>query len=345
MHYQKTLPLGTKFTISQETAQGFNITFNAYKTTYIDQIPYVEKQPQTEKVPYTGSIGIGSFFSQSEVFNSTVVQNTTDTIKSSVDTVNVRLFPHVENNASIMDLQSNQSTFYVHKFLDATANPYNDRMQGACNGRSWAVSSYQGDAKGFGQDKGVTNIAKIGYVCDMAFTRFVFPIDKVLDDSDCPNSTYSVMWSGTYWTSDRCKGTGAHPGMDIAIPSGTNIRAIAGGVVVKSYDNDTAKGWGGLVVIKHSLPNETVWSVYAHLKERKVAEGNDVTVGQPIGLSGGGGNDPHHGNSTGAHLHFQIERKFNGISPYYPSGTETADNIEELKAATYDPIKFIKDHK
>ena len=52
-----------------------------------------------------------------------------------------------------------------------------------------------------------------------------------------------------------------------------------------------------------------IWSIYAHLKSRSVNQGDSISENQVIGLSGGGLNDPNHGTSTGAHLHFQIDKE------------------------------------
>jgi len=183
--------------------------------------------------------------------------------------------------------------------------------------------------------------------------QFVYPIEGLPGDTNCPansgtpkrvegdlSSWYSVVWSGTYNGSNRCKGTGGHPGVDIRVDSGTPVLAIGSGTVHKSYDSSS---WGGLVVIKHTLPNETVWSVYAHLKQRNVSVGQTVSMGQQIGLSGGATSDPNHGTSTGPHLHFQIDKGDIFVSPYWPAtGVGSVDT--KIEANTYDPIKFIEDN-
>ena len=202
-----------------------------------------------------------------------------------------------------------------------------------------------------GAERGVAaTVVKQQFTSEEQTLQFVYPIEGLPGDTDCPaasgtpkrvdgnpSSWYSVVWNGTY--TDGCKGTGGHPGVDIRVDSGTPVHAIGSGTVHKSYDSPT---WGGLIVIKHTLPTETVWSVYAHLKQRNVTKGT-VTVGQVIGLSGGSTTDPNHGNSTGPHLHFQIDKGNVFLYPYWPSsGVGTVDS--KIEANTYDPIKFIKDH-
>lgn len=87
-----------------------------------------------------------------------------------------------------------------------------------------------------------------------------------------------------------------HRGVDIAMPEGTPVNAMAAGRV-------HIAGWRGsyglLVVIDHGGSTRTV---YAHLSEVRVAEGERVRAGQLIGLSG------MTGNATGPHLHFEVIR-------------------------------------
>ncbi|MES0336489.1 MAG: hypothetical protein SFH39_09080 [Candidatus Magnetobacterium sp. LHC-1] len=77
----------------------------------------------------------------------------------------------------------------------------------------------------------------------MATPTVAFPIEGLSGDSDCPKDSgttadgnrnwYTVVWGGKYngnWNT-RCKGTGGHSGMDIAVGSGTQVRSIAAGTV------------------------------------------------------------------------------------------------------------------
>ena len=58
-------------------------------------------------------------------------------------------------------------------------------------------------------------------------------------------------------------------------------------------------GYGTHIVLEHDGGLETV---YAHLSHISVAIGDEVREGQLIGRSG------NSGNSTGAHLHFEVRR-------------------------------------
>lgn len=90
-------------------------------------------------------------------------------------------------------------------------------------------------------------------------------------------------------------GTGyrMHYGMDISVPVGTKLYAVAPSrVVFKGVDEIS-----GHVVI---LQNGVLYMLYCHMKQPALVEvGQSVTSGQLIGYSGATG------NVTGAHLHFQ----------------------------------------
>lgn len=96
----------------------------------------------------------------------------------------------------------------------------------------------------------------------------------------------------------------AHKGVDIAAPKGTGVLVTAEGRVLRTgYD---AGGFGNFVEVSH--PNGMT-SLYGHLSRIDVASGMTVESGQRIGLVGSTG------NSTGPHLHFQIERSGRMVDP------------------------------
>ncbi|MGH3904647.1 MAG: M23 family metallopeptidase [Pseudonocardiaceae bacterium] len=86
----------------------------------------------------------------------------------------------------------------------------------------------------------------------------------------------------------------SHNGIDIANSIGTPIYATTDGVVVES---GPASGFGMWVKLQHS--DGTV-SVYGHINESLVSEGQRVTAGEQIATIG------NRGQSTGPHLHFEI---------------------------------------
>ncbi|WP_053649508.1 MULTISPECIES: peptidoglycan DD-metalloendopeptidase family protein [unclassified Streptomyces] len=93
---------------------------------------------------------------------------------------------------------------------------------------------------------------------------------------------------GSSWSS------GYHTGVDFPVPTGTSVKAVAGGRVVSA-------GWAGAygyqIVLRH---DDGRYSQYAHLSALTVREGQRVQAGQRIARSGSTG------NSSGPHLHFEV---------------------------------------
>ena len=88
-----------------------------------------------------------------------------------------------------------------------------------------------------------------------------------------------------------------HEGIDMAAPIGTPVFAAAAGDVI--YAGDQVRGYGNMIVIKHSSDLVTV---YAHNSLLLVHTGDRVAVGQEIGRVG------DTGRATAPHLHFEVRR-------------------------------------
>lgn len=86
-----------------------------------------------------------------------------------------------------------------------------------------------------------------------------------------------------------------HTGMDLAVPTGTPIRAALPGTVTVSQYN--AGGYGYYVMIDHGNGLSTL---YGHNSKLLVRVGQTVEAGDIISLSGSTG------RSTGPHLHFEV---------------------------------------
>lgn len=129
--------------------------------------------------------------------------------------------------------------------------------------------------------------------------------------------TYPVAYLGGYKL-DGLENSGSHPAIDVKIPVGTPVFAIANGVVAKTMSADT--GFGTHIVILHpnvplldnSNQKTTLYSAYAHLSKIMVSEGEVVKKGQQIGLSG------DTGLSSAPHLHFQMDTDSAPFHPYWP---------------------------
>ena len=85
-----------------------------------------------------------------------------------------------------------------------------------------------------------------------------------------------------------------HPGQDFAIPIGTEVRAMSSGTVLLA---GSSGGYGNKVEIQY-WDGTVSW--YAHNSSLKVSQGQSVSPGQVVALSG------NSGHSTGPHLHMEI---------------------------------------
>ncbi|MFF7591588.1 peptidoglycan DD-metalloendopeptidase family protein [Kitasatospora purpeofusca] len=113
--------------------------------------------------------------------------------------------------------------------------------------------------------------------------------------------------AGSMWAS------GHHTGADFVAATGTPLRAVGAGTVVKAGNGGA---YGNEVEIKLA---DGKYAEYAHLSSIGVSIGQTVTAGQQIGLSGATG------NVTGPHLHFEIR-----------TGSEYGSDI--------DPIAYLRAH-
>ncbi|MCR5289695.1 MAG: M23 family metallopeptidase [Treponema sp.] len=97
--------------------------------------------------------------------------------------------------------------------------------------------------------------------------------------------------------------TSLHYGIDYGVPTGTNVAACASGKVVMA-ENRISTGWS--VCIEH-LPG--LYSLYYHMSKLSVTEGQMVSKGDSLGLSGATG------LATGPHLHWEIRLNMEAVSP------------------------------
>jgi murein DD-endopeptidase MepM/ murein hydrolase activator NlpD len=113
-------------------------------------------------------------------------------------------------------------------------------------------------------------------------------------------------WISSYFGSraDPFDGRSAfHKGVDFAAPEGSQVVAVASGVVTWSRDRF---GYGRCVEINHG--NGLV-TRYAHNQKLLVAVGDTIQKGQPIALIGSTG------RSTGPHLHFEVLKGGRAVDP------------------------------
>ena len=94
-----------------------------------------------------------------------------------------------------------------------------------------------------------------------------------------------------------------HEGIDISVPEGTPIRAVADGTVILVQSEYESGGYGNYSCIDHGGGLSTC---YAHQSSFATSVGARVSQGDLIGYSG------NTGNSTGPHLHFEV--RINGAA-------------------------------
>jgi murein DD-endopeptidase MepM/ murein hydrolase activator NlpD len=94
-----------------------------------------------------------------------------------------------------------------------------------------------------------------------------------------------------------------HHGMDFAGKEGSDVLAVASGVVTWS---GARSGYGNMVEISHG---DGLVSRYGHNKQNLVQPGDVVRKGEPIALMGSSG------RSTGAHVHFEVYKHGRSVDP------------------------------
>lgn len=94
-----------------------------------------------------------------------------------------------------------------------------------------------------------------------------------------------------------------HSGVDLKGPMGDPIYATGDGIVNRC---DWYNGYGNAVVIDHKSGYQ---SLFGHLSRVNVVQGQQVKAGDVIGFLGSTG------RSTGPHLHYEIRKDGNDISP------------------------------
>jgi murein DD-endopeptidase MepM/ murein hydrolase activator NlpD len=121
--------------------------------------------------------------------------------------------------------------------------------------------------------------------------KFTTPADAVISD---------VFGSQRVFNG---KTSSPHLGLDFRVPSGTPVAAMNDGTVLLARPLYFE---GNFVVLDHG---QGLLTLYLHLSEFKVKEGDQVKRGQPVGLSGGTG------RATGPHLHVAVRWQGTYLDP------------------------------
>ncbi len=113
-----------------------------------------------------------------------------------------------------------------------------------------------------------------------------------------PAPYYGIISGNDYWS--------GHQAIDAMCYEGDSIFASDSGVVI--YAGAISGGYGNLVAIDHQNGYLTL---YAHLSGFAVGCGQSITQGQVVGYCGSTG------NSTGAHLHFEVRQNGGFVNPWH----------------------------
>lgn len=141
--------------------------------------------------------------------------------------------------------------------------------------------------------------------------------DKAIKQKTFATETPERLWSGSFAApvaaniSDVFGTTrvfnnevlSRHLGLDYGAPAGTPVHAVNRGQVILARDLYFE---GGFVVIDHG---QGLFSLYLHLSDFRVKEGDRVETGQVIALSGASG------RATGPHLHVAIRWQGINLNP------------------------------
>jgi murein DD-endopeptidase MepM/ murein hydrolase activator NlpD len=133
------------------------------------------------------------------------------------------------------------------------------------------------------------------------------PAETPAKTTDATGALPTFRWPvrGKVITSYGAKTNGkANDGINLAVPEGTPIKAAEDGVV--AYSGNELKGYGNLVLVRHSNGYVTA---YAHASELLVRRGDTIKRGQVIAKSG------QSGEVASPQLHFEIRKGSNPVDP------------------------------
>ena len=125
--------------------------------------------------------------------------------------------------------------------------------------------------------------------------------------ADATNALPTFRWPvrGRVITAYGAKTNGKqNDGINVAVPEGTPVKAAEDGVV--AYSGNELKGYGNLILVRHSNGYVTA---YAHASELMVKRGDTIKRGQIIAKSG------QTGEVGSPQLHFEIRKGSSAVDP------------------------------
>jgi murein DD-endopeptidase MepM/ murein hydrolase activator NlpD len=133
--------------------------------------------------------------------------------------------------------------------------------------------------------------------------RFAAALDAAAGGSGASASGWVVPARGQVTSEFGPRWGTEHEGIDIGAASGAPVRAAADGVVRRA---SWYGGYGNAVIIDHG---DGVQTLYGHNSSLDVQPGQRVSAGEVIAKVGSTG------DSTGPHLHFEVEVDGRKVDP------------------------------
>ncbi|MDQ1631352.1 MAG: hypothetical protein QOC80_1324 [Frankiaceae bacterium] len=145
-----------------------------------------------------------------------------------------------------------------------------------------------------GVRRGITAAEAKARLGELAASRAEREPKTVLPTQGVLSTCFCMRWGTMHW------------GIDLAAPRGTPILAATDGVVLRA---GPASGYGNAIYIQDADGNV---EIYGHMRYYSVKAGDLVHAGDQIAKVGS------EGQSTGPHLHFQIDRGGMEGTPFDP---------------------------
>jgi uncharacterized protein YgiM (DUF1202 family) len=138
-------------------------------------------------------------------------------------------------------------------------------------------------------------------------------------------------------------GLAGHEGLDMRAIMNANIYAAADGEVYQ-VGHPANHPYGLHIRIKHEVGGQVYRTIYAHLNQAQVSQGQQVKAGDKIGLA------DNTGNSFGSHLHLTLKRdgaQTPGYTPgiidpwpYFQATVENLPPASDLSVYTTDDLSL-----
>lgn len=264
----------------------------------------------------------------SSMYNMTALQDKAENMRIKIDEANIEL----EKNKVIQENRQKEldNIVFILRSKRSGLKSLLDRYQGKEDQyRSLIKELIQQRAQQEAQisaiekQKGVSNVKQTTQQLS-DYKGCWYEESQVLD---IPRDYFSSPTEGSV---SRVFANCSHDGADIANSIGTELKAIADGVVYKKGYN--SGGYGNYMIIKHTVPSgQRVYALYGHMNTQSfLSTGDLVSKGQLVGYMG------NTGNTTGPHVHFMLFSQ-----SLEQTNNESCRNGGSIRSYCYNPAKFI----